>query len=177
MLNWSDVSCHRSLSCPYFQKVLISVLSAKGNMSLPLCKKYITDNTSVTCREEDQPHVEGFLMCGALCWDELMFFLSLLPNEQVPCTTMVAFLVITSERLMIKRVLLKVRDKLHTQESVNKNCIAILCTVSMQMKEDLTYQSCQSSTFHGHSAHLKKILRILNLIVLMYTIIWWKGSL
>lgn len=50
---------------------------------------------------------------------------------------------------MIKQALLKVRDELHTRESVNENCIAILYTVSIQKKEDFTYQSCQSSTSHS----------------------------
>lgn len=48
---------------------------------------------------------------------------------------------------MIKQALLKVRDKLHTREIMNENCIAILCTVSIQKKEDFTYQSCQSTPF------------------------------
>ena len=134
------------------------------------CIKYITDSTSVTCRGEDQPHIEEFFLRGTLCCNELMLFLSLLPNEQVPCATWLPFLLAVSvERLMIKRALLKVRDKLHTRESVNENCIAILCTVSIQKKEDFTYQSSQSSTFHSQSALLKKILRILNFFNCSYT--------
>lgn len=70
---------------------------------------------------------------------------------------------------MIKQALLKVRDKLHTQESVNENCIAILYSVSIQKKEDFTYQSCQSSTSHSKSAHLKTILKILNFFNCSYT--------
>lgn len=81
-------------------------------------------------------------------------------------------LAVSVERLMIKRALLKVRDKLHTRESVNENCIAILCTVSIQKKEDFTYQSCQSSTFDSQSAHLKKTQRILNSSQLF----WYKRS-
>jgi len=77
-------------------------------------------------------------------------------------------LAVSVERLMIKRAFLKVRDKLHTRESVNENCIAILCTVSIQKKEDCTYPSCQSSTFHSQSAHLNKILRILNFFNCFY---------
>lgn len=60
--------------------------------------KYITDNTDVTCRGEDQPHVEVYSLHGALCCNELMLFLSLLLNEQVPCATMVAFLVSSFSR-------------------------------------------------------------------------------